>query len=143
MFIFREKSISYIKSHPYKCLICYSAPPAPISECLASTIMDTGVTVQWRNPHCGGRNDCYYLIKVNNGPPIQYIPTTVHFSAYTVEDLQPDTTYIITISVHNGVSEQDAKNAKLRECSIVVKTIKGSKLIRLLVRRFLHSSNFE
>ena len=52
--------------------------------------------------------------------------TSVH--SYTVENLQPDTTYSITISIHNGVSDQDAENAKLRECSIVVKTIRGSKL---------------
>lgn len=98
---------------------------------MASIIRDTEVTVQWKNPHCGGRKDCYYQIKANNGPPTQYIPSTItpHFSTYTVEDLQPDTTYAITISAHNGVSEQDADNAKLRECSIVMTTITGSKYI--------------
>ena len=108
----------------------HAAPPPPISECLASTIFDTGATLQWRNPlQCGGRNDCYYQIKINDGPSVQYIPSTFpDFSTYTVDNLQPDTTYSITISIHNGVSDQDAENAKLRECSIVVKTIRGSKL---------------
>ena len=47
----------------------------------------------------------------------------------TLRNLQSDTTYAITISVHNGVSGQDAENAKLRECTIVATTIRGSKLI--------------
>ena len=101
-----------------------------LSECLARNITETEVTIQWRNPlHCGGRDDCYYLIKVNDGPPIRYTPTTIHFSSYTLDRLQPDTTYTITVSVHNGVSEQDADGAKSRECSVAVNTMytRGSK----------------
>ena len=46
---------------------------------------------------------------------------------FTVENLRPDTTYSITVSVHNGVSDQDPDNAGNRECSVAATTIQGSK----------------
>ena len=46
---------------------------------------------------------------------------------FTVENLQPDTTYSITVSIHNGVSDQDSGNARLRECVITAKTLQGSE----------------
>ena len=111
-----------------------SVPPAMLSECLARNITETEVTIQWINPpHCGGRDDCYYQIKVNDGPPIWYTPTTIHFSSYTLDRLQPDTRYRVTVSIHNGVSEQDADGAKSRECSVVVNTIGGSKFTSIII----------
>ena len=46
---------------------------------------------------------------------------------YTIDNLQPDTTYLITVSIHNGVSDQDSDNARIRECTIIAKTLQGSK----------------
>ena len=45
----------------------------------------------------------------------------------TVRNLQPDTTYSITVSVHNGVSDQDPENARLRECTFIATTSQGSE----------------
>ena len=59
----------------------------------------------------------------------KYNPTRFTINAqivYTINNLQQDTTYSITVSILNGVSDQDADNAKLRECSIVVTTMQGS-----------------
>ena len=107
-----------------------SAPPPPISECMASEVYDTSVILQWRSPpHCGGRTDCYYQIRINNGPAIQHDQTRFNFNAqvtYTINNLQQATTYSITVSIHNGVSDQDAANAKLRECSVPLTTIQGT-----------------
>ena len=92
-------------------------------------MFDTGASVQWRGPsHCGGRTDCYYQIQVNDRTPFRI--NEVNFNSdesYTVNNLEPDTTYSITISIHNGVSNQDTANAKLRQCSLVVTTIQGSE----------------
>ena len=92
---------------------------------------DTAITIQWTNPaHCGGRSDCYYNIRVNDGPPVQHTPNSFQSNpqeTYIVENLQPDTTYSITVSIHNGVSDQDTENTKNRECSIIAGTIQGSK----------------
>ena len=111
----------------------YTAPPSPISDCVANEVYDTSIELQWNSPsHCGGRTDCYYQIRLNNGPAERYDPTNFNFNAQTgkvVSNLQQDTTYSITISVHNGVSDQDTDNTKIRECSIVATTTQGSKLI--------------
>ena len=106
------------------------APPSPVSDCAPNEMFDTGARVQWRAPsHCGGRTDCYYQIQVNDQTPLRV--NGVNFNSdesYTVNNLKPDTTYSITISIHNGVSNQDAANAKLRQCSLVVTTIQGSEI---------------
>ena len=65
---------------------------------------------------------------------MRYDPTNFNFNAqetYTLNNLQPDTTYSIIVSVHNGVSGLDAVNANLRACQIVVATIPGSKFDQL------------
>ena len=107
-----------------------SAPPPPIVKCDISQHFETAVTIQWITPvNCGGRRDCYYQIKIDNGSPEDYSPV-FHPNAqetFTVENLEPYTTYSIAVSVHNGVSDQDSENARNRECVIVAKTMQGSK----------------
>ena len=104
----------------------YSAPPPPIPECMTSEVHDTRVVLQWRSPpHCGGRTDCYYQIRINNGSAIQNYSTRFmnNFNAqvtYPINNLQQATNFLIAVSIHNGVSDQDAVHAKLRECSILV-----------------------
>ena len=99
--------------------------------CAISQQFDTAITVQWRAPaDCGGRRDCYYQIKINNGSPKRYSPPVFRpdtEETFTVENLQPDTTYSITVSIHNGVSDQDPDNARNRECLIVATTLQGSE----------------
>ena len=114
--------------------VCCVAPPPPIFHCAASvnqTYTDS-VSVRWRSPpHCGGRKDCYYEIAINGHATVRYNPPTFNFDvleSYTVNNLKPDTTYLVSVSIHNGVSEQDPDNAKLRQCCIEVKTKEGSKL---------------
>ena len=112
------------------CDIFFSAPPPHIPECTVSQRFDTAVTIQWTAPaNCGGRTDCYYQIKINDDSPKQHSPG-FHPNTretYTIANLQPDTTYSIIVSIHNGVSDQDSDNARFRECTIVAKTIQGSK----------------
>jgi hypothetical protein len=107
-----------------------SAPPPSIGTCAVSQRFDTAVTIQWITPaNCGGRSDCYYQIKINNGSPKQHSPVFRPNTqeTITVDNLQPDTTYSVTVSVHNGVSDQDPDNSRNRECLIVATTIQGSE----------------
>ena len=110
-----------------------SAPPSSISNCHINQRFDTAVTIRWRSPaNCGGRSDCYYQIKINNDSPKQHSPVfrpNIQ-ETFTVENLQPSTTYSITVSIHNGVSDQDPDNARNRECVIVATTLQGSKYER-------------
>jgi hypothetical protein len=75
--------------------------------------------------------DCDYQIQINDGSPELLSPRRVFHSnnqeTFTIENLQPDTTYSITVSVHNGVSDQDPDNARNRQCSIVATTLQGSE----------------
>ena len=111
-------------------ILFFSAPPPPISNCAVSQQFDTVITVRWTTPaDCGGRRDCYYQIKINNGSPKRHSPVfrPNNQETFTVENLQPDTTYSITVSIHNGVSDQDSANARLRECSFPATTLQGSE----------------
>ena len=110
--------------------VLFLVPPPPISNCDISQQFDTAITIRWRSPaNCGGRSDCYYQIKINNDSPKQHSPVfrPNNQETFTVEDLQPDTTYSIKVSIHNGVSGQDPDNAESRECVIVATTLQGSK----------------
>ena len=108
-----------------------SVPPPTISGCNVSQAFDTGIAIRWTTPaDCGGRTDCYYQIKIDDGSPQQYSPPVFQPNTqetFTVENLQQDTTYQITVSVHNGVSDQDPENARNRECTFVAATVSGSK----------------
>ena len=115
-----------------------SAPPPPISGCNVSQQFDTRIDIQWITPpHCGEREDCYYLIKIRNGSPKRHSPSEFRPNSqetFSIRNLQPDTTYQITVSVHNGVSDQDPENVGNRECTIVAATVPGSKYNSSIVR---------
>jgi hypothetical protein len=107
-----------------------SAPPPPVSDCDVNQRFDTAMAIQWTTPaNCGGRSDCYYQIKINDGSPEEHSPVFRPNTqeTITVDDLQPDTTYAITVSIHNGVSDQDPDNSRNRECLIVATTLQGSE----------------
>ena len=115
--------------HLYLC----TAPPPALFHCGVSVSQTYAhsVRVQWQSPsHCGGRKDCYYEIAVNGQATVRYDPTAFNvdvLESYTINNLQPSTTYLVSVSIHNGVSDQDPDSAKLRQCFIEVKTKEGSK----------------
>ena len=101
------------------------------SGCNVSQEFDTRIDIQWITPaHCGGREDCYYLIKAGSGSPQRHSPSEFRPNSqeeFTIRNLLPDTTYQITVSIHNGVSDQDPENVGNRECTFVAATVPGSK----------------
>ena len=50
---------------------------------------------------------------------------------FTVTELTPFTAYIIRVSVHNGVSDQDPGNANSRVSESLNKTMEGSEYLLL------------
>ena len=77
---------------------------------------------------------------MNDGSPKQHSPG-FHSNTqevYTIDNLQPDTTYWITVSIHNGVSDQDPGNAKLRECSFAATTLQGSMYDQYSLASHIH-----
>ena len=47
---------------------------------------------------------------------------------YYIDGLKPATDYIITVTVENGVSDQDSQNEYLRRCELRLTTQEGSEL---------------
>ena len=43
-----------------------------------------------------------------------------------ITGLKPDTSYEFTVTVNNGVSDQDKRNEKLRSCEVTTRTMEGS-----------------
>jgi hypothetical protein len=125
-------NFQYIYCHyTYMHGIIFLAPPPSISGCNVSQRLDTSIDILWITPAtCGERKDCYYVIQANDGPPKRHSPVIFrpnNQETFTVGNLLQDTTYQITVSVHNGVSDQDPENVGNRECTIVAATIPGSK----------------
>ena len=50
---------------------------------------------------------------------------------YTVTDLEPYEDYVITVIVHNGVSDQDTNNVSSRTRTTEAQTMQACKLLSL------------
>jgi hypothetical protein len=86
-----------------------------------------------------GRPDYFYRVNVSD--PERVNAFNVHNSnlvnrnmdpIYTVSPLVPHTSYVIRVSVHNGVSDQDP-DGHLRICEVEVMTLEGGKKKRQAV----------
>ena len=97
------------------------------------TLCDTAVVLEWDRPGDVGRDDFYYdiLRSVPDSEEIIIIePLFIDDSdvvTYTVTGLKQKTAYTFSVCVHNGVSEHDEANAKLRIVSKQGTTKQGSK----------------
>ena len=121
--------------------LIYSAPPGPVRNLRVTRVIDTSVTVTWTRPVVTGRSDFYYTLQYsdpdNIGAFLPVPPQRIDNQALTVTDsitgLQPNTPYIIRVTSHNGVSDQDKENAALRRVDIQVKMQEGGQLTVLHV----------
>ena len=112
----------------------YIAPPGPIPNDLrVTTICATTAELEWDQPEDVGREDFYYNISRSNPDSDESIIVNPHYAddsdavKYTVTGLRPGTIYTFSVCVHNGVSEHDDANAKLRVVSTQGTTKPGSK----------------
>ena len=120
------KAITFVMS-------THAAPPDPIpNELRIVSICDTTAVLEWDKPNDVGRSDFYYDVSRSNpdteesvivAPFLKDNSTVVR---YTVTGLTQKTTYTFSVCVHNGVSEQDSANAKLRVVSKQGTTKQGS-----------------
>jgi hypothetical protein len=101
--------------------------------------MSTTVDVTWTRPTVIGRDDYFYVVEVSD--PDRVNAFNVHNSnlvnetiqpTYKVSPLVPHTSYVIRVSVHNGVSDQDP-DGHLRICEVEVMTLEGGKKKRQAV----------
>ena len=97
---------------------------------------NTSITIQWTTPTRIGRLDYYYNVEYSDpNDPSRYIQhnrkaitnTITNSNTYRVTGLRPNTTYVIRVSVHNGVSGNDSANDDDRREEVVANTEEGGK----------------
>lgn len=97
---------------------------------------NTSITIQWTTPTRIGRPDYFYNVEYSDpNDPSRYIQhnrkaitnTNTNSNTYRVTGLRPNTTYVIRVSVHNGVSGNDSANDDDRREEVVANTEEGGK----------------
>ena len=112
----------------FQCLYVHTEPPTAMSNLRVTRTTITSITVRW-TPVRTRRLDYYYVVEHSDPDDIsKYIhQDEVKSNRYVLDNLRPDTVYIIRVSVHNGVSDQDSENADDRIVEVDACTREGCK----------------
>ena len=109
----------------------HTGPPTAARNLQVTHSTSTNITVQWDPPVRTGRPDYYYVIEYSDPDDAsiynRHNKDDVKGTRYTLDNLRADTIYIIQVSVHNGVSDQDSENADERIVQINARTMEGRK----------------
>ena len=110
-------------------------PPSAPRDLQIVTSTDTTVAVIWRRPITTGRDDYFYRVFHSDPDNIgEFILARDNLVdrrtvvIFIVTGLTPSTPYIIRVTTHNGVSENDAKNANSRMVDISGMTAEGGEM---------------
>ena len=100
----------------------------------AESSSETEVVVRWDAPDEPGRTDYYYSVSrsipgdIGNFQTLKdRLTNTASTVTFVVTNLVPFTDYIIRVSVHNGVSQNDSANDQLRVREVTARTDEGSE----------------
>lgn len=90
---------------------------------------DTQIILKWKKPINTGRNDFYYVIEYSDRETTgkHTIVNQMEYVEEVLSNLKPDTMYTFTVTVKNGVSDQDIGGENLRRCKLTATTMEGSK----------------
>lgn len=98
---------------------------------------DTTAQLAWDKPGEVGRDDFYYAINRTSPDSSEEIMLDTRYIddsnvvTFTVTGLAPKTTYTFSVCVHNGVSQFDQINDKLRVVAQQATTKQGSTLLKI------------
>jgi len=109
-----------------------TGPPTAVRSLRVISKTNTSITIQWDTPSVTGRSDYYYNVEHNSPKDISKYEQhnrerITNTNIYNVNKLEPDSEYIIRISVHNGVSANDSHNDDERRREISDNTLEGGK----------------
>ena len=111
---------------------CSPAPPTAVRNLGVESSSETEVVVRWDAPDEPGRTDYYYSVSrsipgdlINFQTLNDRLKNTASTVTFVVTNLVPFTAYIIRVSVHNGVSQNNSANDQLRE--VTASTNEGSE----------------
>ena len=104
------------------------APPSGCRNIQAIQITATEITLRWKKPVNTGRDDFYYQMEYSDGQNTgeHSLENKMEYIQEVISSLKPDTSYKFTITVNNGVSDQDTRNENLRRCELTTRTMEGS-----------------
>ena len=107
------------------------APPSACRNIQAVQRTANQITLRWKKPVSIGRNDFYYQIQYSDATDRETtgehsLESKMDYIQEVITGLKPDTSYKFTVTVNNGVSDQDYRHDRLRSCELVGKTMEGS-----------------
>ena len=117
-----------------------AVPPSVCLSIKTVSIENQSFIVEWERPTIIGREDYHYILSFSDGRSLesfQVINRSQIVSAQ-ISDLKPATQYSVTVTVVNGVSDQDQGNKRRRECRIQVTTLDGGIIELLEVSSYVH-----
>ena len=109
-------------------------PPSVPQNIEIISVTATTIHLSWSPPqYNGSRSDLYYTVQYsdpdNVGQSIMATDTMcMSQTCFTITGLQPFTTYLIIVTAHNGVSDQDKPGLQGRMAEIRVTTNSSCKL---------------
>lgn len=105
-----------------------AAPPSACRNIQATQQTATQITLRWRKPINTGRHDFYYQIKYSDGESTgqHSMESDMDYIQESITGLKPNTGYRFTVTVNNGVSDQDTRDERLRSCELMARTMEGS-----------------
>ena len=91
------------------------------------------MSVKWDKPLITGRDDYYYILEYTDGESVgsNQVINQSQVVSQLITGLKPVTEYVITVTVANGVSDQDKQNEVLRTCTLLVTTPEGGLNLKL------------
>jgi len=107
--------------------VACSRPPTAVRNLRVTNITNDTIIIEW-DPPLVGSPVLYYVVEHSDPDDIsKYIHRTENLTAtyYILDRMIAFTTYIIRVSVHNSVSDQDPENAAQRIVEISNRTEQG------------------
>ena len=90
---------------------------------------DSSLSVSWNHPSSDGeRNDLYYRVQYSDPDRVgvmieaECVSGCLTGTSCTVSGLRPATRYVVRVSAHNGVSDQDEGGALARMKEVTLET---------------------
>ena len=113
-------------------------PPSMPLNLRNTSDTSTSLSVRWSAPsYLGERSDLYYRVEYSDPDevgvmlPMQCGGSCLTGTSCTVTGLRPATTYVVRVTAHNGVSDQDAGGALARQKEITLTTAIAREFIQL------------
>ena len=83
--------------------------------------------MRWERPVVTGRSDFYYILEYSDGENEEsnQVINQDQVVSQLISGLRPATEYTITVTVVNGVSDQDPGNEIVRNCQLKTTTLEA------------------